>query len=139
MCIRAQASELSIQSVEALESLSGRQRREPPQACPSSIGAVSRIDIRAGIHDPDATAAHGGAGPWWVCSISRRCTAARYESVARRAEETEWSGQTISVASLESLVGFKRLARRPQDRIDLAELEAIRGELAIEPIPGLDD
>ena len=62
-----------------------------------------------------------------------------YETVARRAEEAEWSGQTISVASLESLVGFKRLARRPQDRIDLAELEAIHGELAIEPIPGLDD
>ena len=82
---------------------------------------------------------HGGAGPWWVCSVSRRRTAARYETVARRAEETEWSGQTISVASLESLVGFKRLARRPQDRIDLAELEAIHGELAIEPIPGLDD
>lgn len=62
-----------------------------------------------------------------------------YETVARRADETEWTGQTIRVASLSSIVGFKRLARRPQDRVDLAELEAIHGELPIEPIPGLDN
>ena len=62
-----------------------------------------------------------------------------FETVSRRAEEAEWMGQTIRVASLPSVVGFKRLARRPQDQIDLAELEAIHGELPIEPIPGLDD
>jgi hypothetical protein len=61
-----------------------------------------------------------------------------YETVAGRADQIEWTGQTVWVASLPSLVGFKRLARRPQDRIDLAELEAIHGELPIEPIPGLD-
>lgn len=27
---------------------------------------------------------------------------------------------------------------RPQDRVDLIELEAIHGELPIDPIPGLD-
>jgi hypothetical protein len=37
-----------------------------------------------------------------------------------------------------SVVGFKRLAGRPQDRLDLAELEGLYGELPIEPIPGLD-
>ncbi len=33
---------------------------------------------------------------------------------------------------------LKRLAGRPQDRLDLSELEAIHGELPLEPIPGLD-
>ena len=61
-----------------------------------------------------------------------------FETVARRAEETEWGGQRIRVASLASLVGFKRLANRPRDQLDLAELEAIHGTLPIDPIPGLD-
>jgi hypothetical protein len=50
----------------------------------------------------------------------------------------EWEGQTVQVAALPSVVGFKRLARRPQDRVDLKELEAIHGDLPVEPIPGLD-
>jgi hypothetical protein len=61
-----------------------------------------------------------------------------YETVSKRADTTEWDGQTIRVAALPSIVGFKRLAGRPQDRLDLAELEAIYGELPIDPIPGLD-
>jgi hypothetical protein len=61
-----------------------------------------------------------------------------YETVSRRADTTEWDGQTIRVAALPSIVGFKRLAGRPQDRLDLAELEAIYGELPVDPIPGLD-
>jgi hypothetical protein len=43
-----------------------------------------------------------------------------------------------SVTALPSVVGFKRLADRPQDRQDLNDLEAIYGELPMEPIPGLD-
>lgn len=62
-----------------------------------------------------------------------------FETVARRANVVDWNGQEVRVASLPSLVGFKRLAARPQDQLDLAELEAIHGELPIEPIPGLDD
>jgi hypothetical protein len=62
-----------------------------------------------------------------------------YDTVARRAETTEWDGQTVRVAALPSVVGFKRLAGRPQDRLDLAELGALYDELPIEPIPGLDD
>jgi len=61
-----------------------------------------------------------------------------YDTVAERAEEAVWDGQTVRVAALLSVVGFKRLAGRPQDRQDLADLEAIYGELPIEPIPGVD-
>ncbi len=62
-----------------------------------------------------------------------------YDTVAERAEETDWEGQTVRVASLRSLVGFKRLAHRPDlDRADLRNLEAIYGPLPTDPIPGLD-
>lgn len=61
-----------------------------------------------------------------------------YDTVAERAEATDWGGQTVHMAALPSLVGFKRLAGRPQDQLDLSELEAIYGELPTEPIPGLD-
>lgn len=61
-----------------------------------------------------------------------------FETVARGADTVEFEGQTIRVASLSSIVGFKRLAGRPQDKVDLTELEQIHGELPIDPIPGLD-
>lgn len=61
-----------------------------------------------------------------------------YNTVAQRAEHTDWDGQAARVAALPSVVGFKRLAGRPQDRQDLDDLKAIYGELPIEPIPGLD-
>jgi len=62
-----------------------------------------------------------------------------YDTVSRRAAMTDWNGQPVRVAALRSLVGFKRLAGRLQDQVDLNELEAIYGELPIDPIPGLDD
>lgn len=63
-----------------------------------------------------------------------------YETVAKRAELVEWESQTVRIASLASVVGFKRLADRPHpDRSDLHELEAIHGPLPVEPIPGLDN
>jgi hypothetical protein len=61
-----------------------------------------------------------------------------FATVLQRAEEAIWGGQIVRVAALSSVVGFKRLAGRPQDRQDLADLQAIYGELPIEPIPGLD-
>lgn len=61
-----------------------------------------------------------------------------YETVAARALDRSWRGSPIRVASLPSLVGFKRLAGRGQDRLDLENLERVNGELPIEPIPGLD-
>jgi hypothetical protein len=62
-----------------------------------------------------------------------------FETVAGRAEVTDWDGQTVRVAALSSVVGFKRLAGRPRDRLDLAELEGLYDALPIEPIPGLDE
>ena len=61
-----------------------------------------------------------------------------FETVAASALDVEIDGQPARVAALQSLVGFKRLANRPQDRLDLSELEAIYGSLPIESIPGLD-
>lgn len=61
-----------------------------------------------------------------------------YETVAARAFEADIGGEKAPVASLRSVVGFKRLSGRPRDRNDLEELEAFHGELPIDPIPGLD-
>lgn len=61
-----------------------------------------------------------------------------YESVATGAMEADVGGQPARIANLRSIVGFKRLAGRPQDKRDLEELEAFHGELPIDPIPGLD-
>jgi hypothetical protein len=61
-----------------------------------------------------------------------------YETVSSRAQTVEWDGQKIRFAALPSIVGFKRLAGRPRDRNDLEELEALHGELPVDPIPGLD-
>lgn len=62
-----------------------------------------------------------------------------FETVASQAKRADYGDVTFQIASLESIVGFKRLAGRPQDRNDLAALEGIHGELPIQPIPGLDD
>jgi hypothetical protein len=53
--------------------------------------------------------------------------------------DTNVGSHPARVAGLRSIVGFKRLAGRPQDRRDLEELESLHGELPIEPIPGLDE
>jgi hypothetical protein len=62
-----------------------------------------------------------------------------YDTVARGAVNAEVGTQRARIAGLRSIVGFKRLAGRPQDHRDLEELEAFHGELPIEPIPGLDE
>lgn len=61
-----------------------------------------------------------------------------YATVAAGALRADLGSGAFLIAGLASLVGFKRLAGRPQDRADLAELEAIHGPLPIQPIPGLD-
>jgi hypothetical protein len=61
-----------------------------------------------------------------------------YETVAANAEEGSWRGSPFRVASLRSIVGFKRLAARAQDHLDLEKLKDTNGELPIDPIPGLD-
>jgi hypothetical protein len=61
-----------------------------------------------------------------------------YETVAQNAIEGEVGGHPARFAGLRSIVGFKRLAGRPQDRRDLEELESFHGELPIDEIPGVD-
>ncbi|HEU4906222.1 MAG TPA: hypothetical protein VFT19_08925 [Solirubrobacterales bacterium] len=61
-----------------------------------------------------------------------------YETVAASAIEGEAGGEPARFAGLRSIVGFKRLAGRPQDRRDLEELEAFHGGLPEDDIPGLD-
>ncbi len=62
-----------------------------------------------------------------------------YDTVAKDAIDAEVGGQPAPVAGLRSIVGFKRLAGRPNDRRDLEELESLHGDLPEDPIPGLDD
>lgn len=52
-----------------------------------------------------------------------------YETVASNAVEGSWRESPFRVASLRSLVGFKRLADRSQDKVDLEALERVNGEL----------
>lgn len=61
-----------------------------------------------------------------------------FETVARHALRGNLGNGEFHVAGLASLVAFKRLAGRPRDRADLDELEAIHGELPVDPVPGLD-
>jgi hypothetical protein len=81
-----------------------------------------RVDSRHGIVD----VMRGGLPPL------------DYDTVAGDAIEAELDGQPARIAGLRSIVGFKRLAGRPQDLRDLEELEALHGELPLDPIPGLD-
>lgn len=62
-----------------------------------------------------------------------------YETVAEGAVQVEVGGEQAPFASLRSLVGFKRLADRGQDRLDLEALERVHGELPIDSIPSLDE
>jgi hypothetical protein len=51
------------------------------------------------------------------------------QTVSDDAIKLSYHEQPAQVASLRSLVAFKRLADRPRDRLDLAELERIHGPL----------
>jgi hypothetical protein len=62
-----------------------------------------------------------------------------FASVAQRAITIQWRDQPVRFANLASIVGFKRLAGRLQDRLDIERLQDVHGDLPIEPIPGLDD
>ncbi len=61
-----------------------------------------------------------------------------YETVAAEAMRADYGGFVFPVASLRSVVGFKRLAGRPQDLQDLERLAEIHGPLPEDQIPGLD-
>lgn len=61
-----------------------------------------------------------------------------FETVAGDAMRADYDGLVFPVAGLRSIVGFKRLAGRPQDRQDLERLAEIHGSLPEDPISGLD-
>jgi hypothetical protein len=61
-----------------------------------------------------------------------------YDTVAAAAMPADYGGDEFLVASLRSIVGFKRLSDRPRDRNDLLGLAEIHGDLPEDPIPGLD-
>lgn len=108
-----------------LEVAEARRLRDGKQLDGEEIGAVDhlRVITRHGIVD----LLRGGAPPL------------DFETVSGGAFEVELGAQKVRIASLRSVVGFKRLADRPRDRNDLAELESLHGELPVDPIPGLDD
>ncbi|HEY4917110.1 MAG TPA: hypothetical protein VIH92_09375 [Solirubrobacteraceae bacterium] len=108
-----------------LERVDGKRLRDDKSLTVEDVASAERLRINSchGIVD----IMRGGLPPL------------DYDTVAQRAETTDWDGQTIRIAALPSVVGFKRLAGRPQDRLDLVELEALYDELPIEPIPGLDE
>jgi hypothetical protein len=107
-----------------IERVDGRRLRDDKIFTPEDVAHTTtlRVSSRHGIID----IMRGGLPPL------------DYDTVAERAEATDWGGQTVRVAALSSLVGFKRLAGRPEDRLDLTKLEAVNGELPVESIPGLD-
>jgi hypothetical protein len=107
-----------------LDHAEGRRLHDEKVLTVEDIAAAEnlRIDSRHGIVD----LMHGGLPPL------------DYATVSASALEFDVGGQPARVASLSSVVGFKRLAGRPQDKTDLHELEALYGELPLEHIPGLD-
>jgi hypothetical protein len=109
-----------------LERVDGRRLRDDKVLTPEDVADAQhlRVNSRHGIID----LLRGGLPPL------------DYDTVAKRAETVEFLGQRVHIASLSSVVSFKRLAYRPDpDRSDLRNLEAIHGPLPIEAIPGLDD
>jgi hypothetical protein len=98
-----------------------------------SDGKVLTADDVAGAHHLRVDSRHG------VIDIMRGgLPPLDYETVAANAIDGHWRDSQFRVASLRSLVGFKRLAGRSQDRADLEKLERANGELPIDPIPGVD-
>jgi hypothetical protein len=64
------------------------------------------------------------AGP--LDLIARPTGAPAYERLRRRADRYDVGGFSVLVASMDDLLTMKRAAGRPQDLIDVEELEAIK-------------
>jgi hypothetical protein len=108
-----------------LERVDGRRLRDDKVLTAEDVAGAQhlRIHCRHGIID----IMRGGLPPL------------DYDTVAAGAIQADLGGQPGPVADLPAVVGFKRLAGRPQDQMDLTELEALYGPLPTDPIPGLDD
>jgi len=111
--------------LNALRDLDGvRMRDEAPLASEHLLNqAHLRALTRAGIID----VMRGGLPPL------------DFDTVADEAMNAAYDGLEFPIASLRSIVGFKRLAGRPRDRNDLIGLEEIHGELPHDQLPGLED
>jgi hypothetical protein len=109
----------------SLSRLGGVRLRDDAPLCDAHLigKAHLRAKTRAGIID----ILRGGLPPLDFDTVEQRAIRARYGDVE------------ILVASLSSIVGFKRLADRARDRNDLIGLEEVHGALPIEPLPGLDN
>jgi len=112
-------------AIAALSALGGlRERDKAPLREQHLAGAAHlRALTSAGLVD----VMRGGLAPLDFATVAARAITARTPG-----------GEGFLIAGLASIVAFKRLAGRPQDRRDLEELEAIHGALPIEPTPGLD-
>jgi hypothetical protein len=60
------------------------------------------------------------------------------ETAEDGARQANVDGRVVNVTSLPTLVAMKRLAGRPQDRLDLEALETAHGGLPDVQVPGLD-
>lgn len=105
-----------------LERIGARRAGEPVPPNAIATAETMRVDSRFGLVD----LLREGEPP------------VDFTSVSNAAIELTFHGQPARVASLASLVAFKRIAGRPRDQLDLTELERIHGKLPIQPIPGLD-
>lgn len=108
-----------------LERVDATRLHDGKRLAPEDIDGASHLRIRSrrGIVD----VLRGGLPPL------------DYDTVAADAITLDRAGEPAPFASLRSVVGFKRLAGRTQDRLDLENLERVHGELPVDPIPGLDD
>jgi hypothetical protein len=107
-----------------LDRIEATRLHDGKQLTPSDIDGAQHLRVRSrrGIVD----ILRGGLPPL------------DFDTVAADAIELDRGGEPAPFASLRSLVGFKRLAGRGQDRLDLENLERVNGELPKDPIPGLD-
>lgn len=107
-----------------LEKIEARRLRDGKLLARDDVAGVEHLRVRSrhGIID----IMRGGLPPL------------DYDTVAQGSIDAEVGEQHARIAGLRSIVGFKRLAGRPQDQRDLEELESFHGELPIDPIPGLD-
>jgi hypothetical protein len=119
---------------------------------PEADAAILRFLERVGgtrLRDGKVLTSDDVAGAHYFCINSRHgivdllrggLPPLDFDTVSERAETVQFRGRLVKIASLRSLVGFKRLARRPEpDRSDLRNLEALHGPLPIDAIPGVDE
>lgn len=105
-------------------------------AAVGALGTLAAVDFQG--HAPEAARIQGAGGRRFrseagdVDLIVEGEPPLDFASVAAAAFDVVLDEVTIPVCDLVHLAAFKRLARRPQDRADLAELEALHG-----PLPAL--